>query len=98
MHMRRIENETSGVAGCRKARRHTRGELGVADPHTREAGSAEIIDALDGGGQEARCRRGNIDEFRPHADLDLRSLRQHTVIAVQADDMAIDPRLTTIDL
>src|SRR5262245_30583227 len=98
MHMSRVENESRGVAGCRKARRYARGELGRADAHARKTRSAEIVDALDGGRQQAGCRRGDVDKFRPHADLDLRSLRQHTVIAVQADDMAIDPRLPAIDL
>ena len=30
------------------------------------------------------------DEFRAHADLDVRAGRQHAVVAVQADDVAVD--------
>ena len=94
--MRGIEHEPDRLVGDGKARRHARGELGIADADAGEADAAEIVDALDRGRQQAGCGRGDIDEFRPHADLDLGARRQHVVVAVQADDMAVDPRLAAV--
>ncbi len=47
------------------------------------------------GRQQAGRGSRDIDEFRPHADLDVRARRQHAVIAVQADDVAVDARLAS---
>ena len=42
--------------------------------------------------------RGDIDEFRPHADLDFGARRQAVVAAVQRDGVAVDPRLAAAHL
>ena len=55
----------------------------VADANAGEADAAEIVDPLDRGRQQAGRRRRDMDEFRPHADLDFRAGRQHAVIAIK---------------
>ena len=58
-----------------------------------EANAAEIVDALDVGGQEIGSRGGELDKFRPHADFDLGPCRQAVVTAIERNGMAVDPRL-----
>jgi len=57
----------------------------------RKTDAAEIVDPLDIGGKQIRRRRLDIDEFGPHADLDLRAGRQLVIAAVERDGVAVDP-------
>ncbi len=77
VNMGGIEHEPGDVAGDGKPWRHARGEFCIADANAGEADAAEIVDALDRGRPAARRGRRDVDEFRPHADLDLGTRRQH---------------------
>ena len=70
MDVRRIEDQPDLICRNGEAHRHPRREFHVSDAKPRETRAAEIVDAIDLGGQKPRSRHRHVDEFRPVHNLE----------------------------